>query len=93
MSGEGEQEQESGEAGPDSGSMKALLRSLPKVDEGAPLLPKVQRSLRRRSRGKFYGDRWSLGEGRVHYALLSGVMLVIVAVAYVVLGPTDFRIP
>jgi len=72
-------------------AMRALLkRSL--AEGGAhpdrPVLREVQRKIRQRSKGKFYGDGWSTASARVNYALIAGVMLLIVAIAYFALGPT-----
>ncbi|WP_394844270.1 hypothetical protein LZC95_45360 [Pendulispora brunnea] len=48
----------------------------------------VQRKLRERSRGKFYGDGWSTSPLRTSYGLVALVMLVILAAAYFALSPT-----
>jgi len=48
----------------------------------------VQRKLRERSRGKFYGDGWSTSPLRASYGLVALIMLVILAVAYFALSPT-----
>ena len=77
----------------DSGPLKALLqRSLAKdAPEANPeLVRKVQKRIRDRSDGKFFADGWSTGDGRIQYALVASIMLVIVAVAYFVLSPTAF---
>ena len=76
-------------------AMRALLkRSLaPKETEEAPARPvlaEVQRKIRQRSKGKFYSDGWSTTQARVSYALVAVVMLLIVAIAYFVLGPMGF---
>jgi hypothetical protein len=55
------------------------------------LLRGVQRRIRRRSRGKFFGDGWSVAQTRLGYALVALVTLLLVAVAYVALGPLDIR--
>lgn len=52
------------------------------------LVSGVQRKLRKRSRGKFYRDRFSTTQSRLSYALVAVAMLVVVALAYLVLGPT-----
>lgn len=54
------------------------------------LLPEVQRRLRRRSKGKFYADGWSVEAGRINYVLVAVAMLLVLAVAYFALGPTSF---
>jgi hypothetical protein len=55
------------------------------------LLRGVQRRIRRRSRGKFFADGWSTGQAKIGYVLVALVTLVLVAVAYFALGPTDVR--
>ena len=77
----------------DDEAMKALLkRSLGGGQEAAPAPPKkllegVQRRIRKRSRGKFYGDGWSVSSPRVSYVLIAFLMLILVGVAYFALGP------
>ena len=62
------------------------------VARDAPdLLHGVQRRIRRRSRGKFFGDGWSTGQTKLGYVLVALVTLVLVAAAYFVLGPMDMR--
>lgn len=51
------------------------------------LLVGVQRKLRQRSKGKFYADGWSTSVSRVNYALVAGVMLVVIVAVYLALGP------
>jgi hypothetical protein len=81
--------------GPESSAVRALLkRSLagPSEREAPPdLLRGVQKRIRKRSKGKFYADGWSTTQARVNYALIALVMLLLVAVAYFALGPTDVR--
>jgi hypothetical protein len=55
------------------------------------LLEGIQRRIRRRSRGKFFGDGWSTGQARVGYVLVALVTLLLVAVAYFGLAPIDVR--
>jgi hypothetical protein len=60
--------------------------------QGAPapspaFLRGVQKRIRTRSRGRFFADGWSTSEPRVSYALVAIVMLLVMGVAYVVLGP------
>jgi len=79
----------------DEDPMRALLkRSLDRSsDAGASepdILGAVQKKIRRRSRGKFYGDGWSTTQTKISYALIAIVMLVLVGVAYFALGPTGF---
>ena len=52
------------------------------------LLRGVQKRIRQRSKGKFYGDGWSTTQSKVNYTLVAIVMLVLIAVVYFVLGPT-----
>jgi hypothetical protein len=47
----------------------------------------VQRKLRQRSKGKFYADGWSTTHSRVNYALVAGVMLVVIVAVYLAMGP------
>jgi hypothetical protein len=82
----------------DDDAMSALLkRSLgaAKPEPRAPdeFLRGVQKRIRARSRGKFYGDGWSTAAPRVSYALIALVMLLVMALAYVVLGPTGISAP
>lgn len=51
------------------------------------LLTGVQRKLRQRSKGKFYADGWSTTHSRVNYALVAGVMLVVIVAVYLAMGP------
>jgi len=51
------------------------------------LLIAVQRKLRQRSKGKFYADGWSTTHSRVNYALVAGVMLVVIVAVYLAMGP------
>lgn len=55
------------------------------------LLRNVQRKLRERSRGKFYGDGWSTTHSRLNYALIALVMLAMIVTVYLALGPTALR--
>jgi hypothetical protein len=69
-----------------------VRRSLdhPSSGKDAPdLLVGVQRKLRQRSRGKFYGDGWSTANTRTSYVLVSVAMLIVMAIAYFVLGPVS----
>lgn len=74
--------------------LSALLkRSLPEAETREPeLLRSVQQKLRKRSRGKFYGDGWSTSNSRLNYALIAAVMLVTIVAVYVALGPTGFSL-
>ena len=51
------------------------------------LLASVQKKLRQRSKGKFYADGWSTSQSRVSYALVAGIMLVVIIAVYFALGP------
>jgi hypothetical protein len=87
------------DAAPD---FRALIkRSLAETDEAIPepeqgkdaaLLTSVQKKLRKRSRGKFYGDGWSTAQSRINYALVALVMLVTIVAVYLALGPTGFSL-
>jgi Flp pilus assembly protein TadB len=74
-----------------SAKVAALLKSTLDDTETAKaeksLLSGVQRKIRQRSRGKFYGDGWSTSQARMSYVLIACVMLVVVGLAYVALGP------
>jgi hypothetical protein len=68
---------------------RAKIRRAPEVD----LLPGVQRRIRERSRGRFYGDGWSRrGSPTSTYVVTSLLMLVILVLVYFVLIP-EFKIP
>lgn len=62
------------------------------AERNAVLLTSVQRKLRARSKGKFYGDGWSTTASRLNYTLVAAVMLVIVLAVYLALGPTGFSL-
>ena len=77
----------------DADPMRDLLKRAMAAPAAAPgpekpILGEVQRKLRVRSKGKFYGDGWSTTQERVSYALVATVMLVVIAIAYFALGPT-----
>jgi hypothetical protein len=57
------------------------------AEQERKLLQGVQRKLRQRSKGKFYADGWSTSQSRVNYALVAGVMLVVIVAVYLALGP------
>jgi hypothetical protein len=65
---------------------------LPEPAKDAALLASVQKKLRKRSRGKFYGDGWSTTHTRLNYALIALVMLVTIVAVYLALGPTGFSL-
>lgn len=56
------------------------------------LLQGVQRKLRKRSKGKFYGDGWSTTQSKLNYALVAIVMLVTIVAVYLALGPTGISL-
>ena len=56
-------------------------------EQDRALLLGVQRKLRQRSKGKFYADGWSTSHSRVNYALVAGVMLVVIVAVYLAMGP------
>jgi hypothetical protein len=72
----------------DDDPMRALLRGALKKDAPATpaLLPSVQRKLRVRSRGKFYGDGWSTAQQTTSYLLVALIMLFVLGAAYYVLA-------
>lgn len=80
--------------------MSALLKKslvnvedeLPAPAEEAKLLESVQTKLRKRSRGKFYGDGWSTSQSKISYVLVAAVMLVTIVAVYLALGPTGFSL-
>jgi hypothetical protein len=56
-------------------------------DQDRALLLAVQKKLRQRSKGKFYADGWSTTHSRVNYALVAGMMLVVIVAVYLAMGP------
>lgn len=56
-------------------------------EQDRALLLAVQKKLRQRSKGKFYADGWSTSQSRVNYALVAGVMLVVIVAVYLAMGP------
>lgn len=75
----------------DEADMRDLLKSAlaPPPGSVAPsILPGVQKKLRRRSRGKFYGDGWSTAKApRSTYLVTSILMLVLIGFVFLVLIP------
>lgn len=74
---------------------RSLVRTedlLPEPEKERELLASVQRTLRTRSKGKFYGDGWSTTQSRLNYALIAAVMLVTIVAVYLALGPTGFSL-
>jgi hypothetical protein len=75
----------------DDVDLKDALRGALRPPAGAVapnLLKGVQRKLRVRSRGKFYGDGWSTAESpKTTYLITAIIMLVLIAVLFVALVP------
>ena len=76
----------------DSQAMRALLkRAMPAVDtEDVPddyILKGVQKKLRQRSRGKFFGDGWSTTQTRMSYGLVAITMLIVLCLVFFALSP------
>jgi hypothetical protein len=75
----------------DEVDLKDALRGALRPPPGAvapSLLSGVQRKLRVRSRGKFYGDGWSTAESpKSTYLVTSVIMLVLVALVFLALVP------
>ena len=88
------------EAEESQGAMSSLLkRSIAKVEDELPapaddakLLASVQTKLRKRSKGKFYGDGWSTSQSKISYVLVAAVMLVTIVAVYLAMGPTGFTL-
>jgi hypothetical protein len=82
---------EEGEEGLDEVDVRELLRSALAPPKGAvapELLQGVQRRIRTRSRGKFYGDGWSTAKSpRSTYLVTSLLMLVLIGFVFFVLVP------
>lgn len=77
----------------DSQAMRALLkRAMPSVDTAdVPddyILKGVQKKLRQRSRGKFFGDGWSTTQTRMSYGLIALTMLILLCLAFFALSPS-----
>ena len=73
-------------------SLAPVEESLPSPEKDDVLLKKVQSKLRKRSKGKFYGDGWSTSQSKLSYVLIAAVMLVTILAVYVALGPTGFSL-
>ena len=72
-------------------SLSAPVEKEPPIDDKK--LPQgVQRKLRKRSKGKFYGDGWSTSQSKLNYALVALVMLVTIVAVYLALGPTGISL-
>lgn len=77
----------------DDVDVRDLLRGALRPPPGsvAPeLLGGVQRKLRQRSRGKFYGDGWSTAHApRSTYLITSAIMLALIVIIAVLLVPWE----
>jgi hypothetical protein len=83
-----EHEEIQGDEHEDEAIRKLVKRALA-IDPNAPvpsLLPGVQRRIRRRSRGRFFADRWSTTQTRASYLLVGLLTLLVAAIAYFALG-------
>ncbi len=85
--GDGDDERESKDSLAMAELVKRSLGEAPSAEDVPDLLVGVQRKLRQRSRGKFYGDGWSTANTRMSYVLVAIVMLVVMGIAYLALGP------
>lgn len=83
--------EEEGEGLLDEVDMRDLLRSAlapPKGSVAPELLRGVQRKIRVRSRGRFYGDGWSTARSpRSTYLVTSLLMLLLMGLVYFILVP------
>jgi hypothetical protein len=73
----------------DEESVRAILKraKIPRAPE-VDLLKGVQRRIRERSKGRFYGDGWSRSRSATStYVVTSLLMLVILVLVYFVLVP------
>lgn len=73
----------------DEVDVRELMRmALEQPPQGEPpdILKGVQRRLRARSRGKFYGDGWSTTQQTTSYLLVAAIMLLVLGLAYYTLG-------
>jgi hypothetical protein len=88
-------EPEPTEEPPESPALRALVKRSLSGDamgiDSPDLLPGVQKRIRRRSSGKFFGDGWSTTHARASYVLVALVTLLLVALAFFALGPMDVR--
>jgi hypothetical protein len=78
----------------DDEAMRALIKRSLSAElpaKGPPLVAGVQRRLRRRSRGKFFGDGWSVAQNRASYVIVAVLTIFVVWLAYFALGPLDVR--
>lgn len=84
-------EDEEGEVPLDEVEMRDMLRKALRPPAGAvapELLEGVQKKLRTRSKGKFYGDGWSTARSpRSTYLVTSAIMLVLIGFVFLILLP------
>ncbi|MFO0664903.1 MAG: hypothetical protein U0174_13185 [Polyangiaceae bacterium] len=74
----------------DSQAMRALLkRAMPKAEDVPDdyILKGVQKKLRVRSKGKFFGDGWSTTQTRMSYGLVALTMLIILCLMFFAISP------
>ncbi len=77
----------------DDKEMQKLLASA-MSDVGAPqpdLVKRVQTTIRKRSKGRFFSDGWSTANTRANYLVIALTMLLIAGVSYFVLHPSGFQ--
>lgn len=67
-----------------------LLKQSLKEENVPSLLPSIQREIRRRSRGRFFGDGSSVAQSRSMLLVVTSVMLLVLLLLYAFLGPTGF---
>lgn len=86
-----EEGDEEGEVPLDEVEMRDILRKALRPPQGAvapELLEGVQKKLRTRSKGKFYGDGWSTARSpRSTYLVTSAIMLVLIGFVFLILLP------
>ena len=86
-----EAEEENGDVPLDEVEMRDMLRKALRPPPGAvapELLEGVQKKLRTRSKGKFYGDGWSTARSpRSTYLVTSVLMLVLIGFVFLILLP------
>ncbi|MGA3119978.1 MAG: hypothetical protein ABSF69_04330 [Polyangiaceae bacterium] len=75
----------------DEAVRKLLRRALRKRRYSPDLLAGIQHRIRQRSCGKFFSNGWSVRQGGVGHVWIGLATLLLVAVAYCVLGPIDLR--
>lgn len=87
----GAAEKEDGDVPLDEVEMRDMLRKALRPPPGAvapELLEGVQKKLRTRSKGKFYGDGWSTARSpRSTYLVTSVLMLVLIGFVFLILLP------